>query len=106
MVCVRKHDGDLRLCIDYRELNRRTVPDHFPLPKVQKNLEALSGSQYFSLLDQGKAYHQCFVKPECRHVPAFITPCGLVRVGSYTIRPHECPRGVSKVYAECTGEDE
>ena len=77
MVCVRKHDGDLRLCIDYRELNRRTVPDRFPLPKVQKSLEALGGSQYFSLLDQGKAYHQCFVKPECRHVPAFITPCGL-----------------------------
>ena len=34
VVCVRKRDGDLRLCIDYCELNRRTVPDRFPLPKV------------------------------------------------------------------------
>ena len=43
VVCVQKRDGDLRLCI---------VPDRFPLPKVQETLEALGGSQYFSLLNQ------------------------------------------------------
>ena len=75
VVCVRKHNGDLRLCIDYRELNRRTVPDRFPSPKVQETLEALGGSQYFFLLDQGKAYHQGFVKPECGQMTAFVTPC-------------------------------
>ena len=47
VVCVCKHDGDLRLCIDYRELYCQTVPDPFPLPKVQETLEALGGSQYF-----------------------------------------------------------
>ena len=77
VVCVCKRSGDLRLCIDYRELNRRSVPDRFPLPKVQETLEALGGSQNFSLLDQGKAYHQDFLKPECRHMAAFITPWGL-----------------------------
>ena len=74
MVCVRKRDGDLRLCI---ELNRQTVPDRFLLPKVQETLEALGGSQYFSLLHQGKAYDQSFVKPECQHMIVFVTPWGL-----------------------------
>ena len=44
---------------------------------MQETLEALGGSQYFSLLDQGKAYHQGFVKPECQHMTAFVTPWGL-----------------------------
>ena len=77
VVCVRKREGDLRLCIDYRELNRRTVPDRLPLQKLQETLETLDGSQYFSLLNQGKAYHQGSVKPECRHMTAFLTPWGL-----------------------------
>ena len=53
------------------------IPDRFPLPKVQETLEALGASQYFSLLDQGKAYHQGFIKPECRHMTAFVTPWSL-----------------------------
>ena len=77
VVCVRKRDGDLRLCINCRELNRQTVTYRFPLPKVQETLEALGGSQYFSLLDQGKAYHQDFVKPQCWLMTAFVTPWGL-----------------------------
>ena len=39
---------------------------------MQETLEALGSSQYFSLLDQGKACHQVFVKPECRHMTAFV----------------------------------
>ena len=77
VVCVRKKDGGLRLCIDYRELNRKTVPDSHPIPRIQKTLENLRGSSWLSVLDQGKAYHQCFIEKDSRHLTAFITPWGL-----------------------------
>ena len=77
VVCVRKKDGDLRLCVDFRELNKRTYPDRHPLPRVQDILGSLGGNHWFSMLDQGKAYHQGFVAPESQHLTAFVTPWGL-----------------------------
>ena len=50
VVCVRKKDGTLRLCVDYRELNHR----------IQETLDSLGGNSWFSVLVQGKAYHQGF----------------------------------------------
>ena len=78
VVCVRKKDGTLRLCIDYRQLNSKTVRDSHPLPRVQDALESLGGNQWFSLLDQGKAYHKGLVSPESRHKTAFASPLGTV----------------------------
>ena len=77
VVCVRKKDGSLRLCIDYRELNRKTHPDRHPIPRVQDVMDSLGGNTIFSLLDQGKAYHQGFMSKESRHLTAFVTPWGL-----------------------------
>ena len=77
VVCVRKKDGTLRLCVDYRQLNQKTVPDWHPLPRVQTTLVSLGGNNWFTLLDQGKAYHQGYITPESRHKTAFITPWGL-----------------------------
>ena len=61
VVCVRKKDGGMRLCIDYRELNKKTVPDRHPIPHIQEALDSLGGKSWFSVLDQGKAYHQGFM---------------------------------------------
>ena len=77
VVCVRKKDGSLRLCVDFRELNKRTEPDRHPLPRVQTTIENLGGNKWLSLLDQGKAYHQGFVNPQCQHMTAFVTPWDL-----------------------------
>ncbi|XP_034150732.1 uncharacterized protein K02A2.6-like [Esox lucius] len=66
VVCVRKKDGKLRLCVDYRLLNRKTIPDHHPLPRIQD-----------LILDQGKAYHQGYIAEGSRHMTAFVTPWGL-----------------------------
>jgi hypothetical protein len=64
VVCVRKKDQTLRLCVDYRELNRKTQIDRHPIPIIQEILDNLGGNSWFSVLDQGKAYHQGFLKPE------------------------------------------
>lgn len=77
LVCVRKRDGTLRLCVDYRELNLKSIPDRHPIPRVQDILNSLCGSAWFSVLDQGKAYHQGFLEETSRPLTAFITPWGL-----------------------------
>ena len=77
VVCVRKKDGTLRLCCDYRELNKKSVPDRHPIPRIQDMLDSLTGSSWFSVLDQGKAYHQGFLDKESQPLTAFITPWGL-----------------------------
>lgn len=77
IVCVRKKDGSLRLCCDYRELNQKSIPDRHPIPRIQDMLDSLGGSSWFSVLDQGKAYHQGFVEESSRPLTAFITPWGL-----------------------------
>lgn len=76
VVCVRKKDRSLWLCINFREVNRRTLPDRQPIPRVQDVMDGLGGNSWFSLLDQGKAYHQGFMAKESRHVTAFVTPWG------------------------------
>ena len=77
VVCARKKDHSLRLCVDFRGLNRKTIPDRHPLPRIQDLLDSLGGNTWFSILDQGSAYHQGFVSEESRHLTAFSTPWGL-----------------------------
>ncbi len=63
VVLVRKRDGTLRLCVDYRRLNAKTVRDSFPLPRIEESLEALSGAKYFSSSDLAHGYHQVTMDP-------------------------------------------
>ncbi|KAA3677278.1 uncharacterized protein DEA37_0012157 [Paragonimus westermani] len=56
IVVVKKKDGSLRLCIDYRRLNAITKRDSFPLPRVDTTLDALHGTKWFSTLDLASGY--------------------------------------------------
>ena len=76
-VLVRKKDGSVRWCIDYRALNDKTVKDSFPLPNIEDCLEALAGTQYFSTLDMASGYYQICMAPEDRKKTAFVTKYGL-----------------------------
>ena len=77
VVLVRKKDGSLRLCVDYRRLNLKTVGDAYPLPRIQESLDALVGAQYFSTLDLASGYHQISMDPRDQHKTAFTTPFSL-----------------------------
>ena len=57
MVFVRKKDGTMRLCIDYKDLNKKIHPDRMPIPRIQDILDNLSGQKYFTTLDMSKANH-------------------------------------------------
>ena len=51
VVCVRKKDQSLRLCVDFRILNKKTRPDCHSIPRMQEMLDNLSGNSWFSVLD-------------------------------------------------------
>ena len=71
IVLVRKKDKSLRLCVDYRQLNRRTIKDSYALPRIDELLDGLSGSKYFSVLDMKSGYHQIEVEEEHKARTAF-----------------------------------
>ena len=58
IVLVRKPSGKLRVCIDYRLLNRKTVKDAYPLPRIQDALQALRGAKYFGSIDLAHGFFQ------------------------------------------------
>ena len=74
IVCVRKKDGGLRMCCDYRKLNGKTIADSQPIPRIQDILDNLVGKQWFSTLDMSKAYHQGYIHEDSQHLTAFATP--------------------------------
>ena len=77
IVCVRKKDNSLRMCVDYRKLNNKTTPDCQPIPRIQGILYNLGNQTWFSTIDMSKAYHQGYISGESQHVTAFYTPWAL-----------------------------
>ncbi|KAI3683977.1 hypothetical protein L1987_84494 [Smallanthus sonchifolius] len=61
---VKKKDGTFRMCIDYRELNKVTVKNRYPLPRIDDLFDQLQGSSFYSKIDLGSGYHQLRVRDE------------------------------------------
>ncbi|KAJ9511709.1 hypothetical protein QJQ45_018011 [Haematococcus lacustris] len=73
---VQKKDGSLRMCIDYRALNKLTVRDRYPLPRIDDLFDKLAGKRVFSSLDLQSGYHQIRITEEDVPNTAFLTPMG------------------------------
>ena len=63
--------------IDYRELNKKSIPDRHPFPRIQVDSTVLGGTRGFSVLDKEKAYHQGYMNEKSQALTAFITLCAL-----------------------------
>ena len=77
MLFVKKKNGNLRMCIDYRSLNQQTVKSRYPLPRIDDLFDQLQGANIFSSIDLQSAYYQVRLKPEDVPKTAFTTPLGL-----------------------------
>ncbi|KAJ9532240.1 hypothetical protein QJQ45_003965 [Haematococcus lacustris] len=73
---VQKKSGELRMCIDYRQLNKITIRDQYPLPRIDDLFDQLAGKTVFSSLDLQAGYHQIRIPAEDVPKTAFRTPMG------------------------------
>jgi hypothetical protein len=74
---VKKHDGSLRLCVDYRALNKATIKNKYPVPRSDDCVDNVAGYQFYSACDCRSGYYQMGIKPEDIQKTAFVTKFGL-----------------------------
>ncbi|GAA0164744.1 hypothetical protein LIER_20304 [Lithospermum erythrorhizon] len=72
----RKKDSSMRLCFDYRELNKVTVNNKYPFPRIDDVFDQLRGAKFFSKIDLRSGYHQLKIKVDDVLKTAFRTRCG------------------------------
>ena len=73
---VKKKDDTLRLCIDYRQLNKLTVKNKYPLPRIDDLFDQLKGASIISKMDLRSGYHQLRIKDADVHKTTFRTRYG------------------------------
>ncbi|GJX20414.1 putative reverse transcriptase domain-containing protein [Tanacetum coccineum] len=73
---VKKKDGSFRMCIDYRELNKLTIKNRYPLPRIDDLFDQLQGSSVYSKIDLRTGYHQLRIREEDIPITAFRTRYG------------------------------
>jgi len=76
LVPVRRKNGDIRLCVDFRNLNKSSLKDNYPLPNMEAILQKVTGCELLSMMDGFSSYNQVKVKESEQFKTAFTTPWG------------------------------
>lgn len=104
IVVVRKKNGTVRLCIDYRKLNLQTIKDAYALPKLEDTFSALSGSQWFSVLDLKSGYYQIEVEEADKPKTAFVCPLGFWEFNRMPQGVTNAPGTFQRLMERCVGD--
>lgn len=76
IVLVKKKSGTIRMCVDYRTLNKLTLRDNYPLPLIEDQIDLLHNKRFFSCLDLKNGFHHVLMSPESIPLTSFVTPHG------------------------------
>lgn len=76
IVLTRKKNGEVRMCVDYRALNKTIARDNYPLPLIEDQLDALRGKQFYSTLDLKDGFYHVAMSPDSVKYTSFVTPMG------------------------------
>ena len=105
VVLVRKKDGSLRFCIDFRKLNSLTVKDSHPLPHICETLESLAGAAHYSTFDMNSGFWQVPMSPESKQYTAFtLGSMGLYECESMPFGLCNAPPTFQRLMQNCLGE--
>ena len=104
-VLVRTRDNSLRFCLDFRELNRRTVRDSYQLPRIDESMDALSGSKWFSTMDMKSGYWQIEMEEAHKERTAFsVGSSGFWECNSMPYGLTNAPSTFQRVLEQCMGD--
>jgi transposase InsO family protein len=102
VVVARRKDGRLRLCIDYRQLNNRTIRDSYALPRIEELLDSLGGMKYFSVLDMKSGYYQVGIEEEHKQRTAFtVGPLGFFEYNRMPFGLSNAPATYQRLMERC-----
>ena len=105
VVIVRNKDGTIRLCIDFRKLNKRTIRDAYAILKIENTLHLLAGSKYFSTLDLKAGYWQVGMKESDKCKTAFsVGPLSFFAYHRMPFGLTNAPATLQRLMERCMGE--
>lgn len=104
IVVVRKKNGTIRLCIDYRRLNAQTIKDAYALPKLEDTFSALAGSTWFSTLDLKSGYYQIEMEERDKSKTAFVCPLGFYEFNRMPQGVTNAPSTFQRLMERCMGD--